>query len=286
VRPTLSKSLRPALGTLALGPLALVLASCTFQPGVAFGTLASATLAAGFEPAASRLDAEGRIKTDGGYRIRVTSLTLVPRQLDFQSTSGKAATGGSFDPANPPEGYSNCHGGHCHRDDGALVDYADIEAELSGGTVTTRTALSLPVETPFDLLAGTATASLAASKPGYHLDRGTWNKASLQVASLSASGTVEDPSTFNRLGGQTRSWSFTLTPAAFTKAIAVTIDRDRAERLDVAAHLAVTEKLWDAIDFQTLAATAGAIVLDQHAATRAQLTDNLTQSALSVTVTP
>lgn len=286
MRPSLLKSLRPALGPLVLGPLSLVLASCTFQPGVAFGTLGSATLTAGFEPAASRLDAEGRVKTDGGYRIRVTSLTLVPRQLDFQSTSGKAATGGSFDPANPPAGYSNCHGGHCHRDDGALVDYADIEAELSGGTVTTRTALSLPVDTPFDLLAGTATASLTASKPGHQLDRGTWNKTSLQVASLSASGTVEDLTTFNRLGGQTRAWSFTLTPSAFTKAIAVTIDRDRADRLDVAARLLVTEKLWDAIDFQTLAATADPIVLDQHAATRAQLADNLTQSAFSVTVTP
>ena len=278
--------MRPTLRPLALGTLALLLAGCTFQPGVAFGTLGTATLAAGFEPASSRLDAEGRIKTDGGYRIRLTSLTLVPRQLDFQSTSGKAATGGSFDPANPPAGYSNCHGGHCHRDDGALVDYADIEAELSGGSVTTRTVLSLPVETPFDLLAATATASLGASKAGQHLDRGTWNKASLQIASLSASGTVEDPTSFNRLGGQTRSWSFTLTPGAFTKAIAVKIDRDRADRLDVAARLVITEKLWDAIDFQTLVATEGAIVLDQHAVTRAQLADNLTQSAFSVTVTP
>lgn len=264
---------------------ASLLASCTFQPGVAFGTLADASLAASFAPPASRLDADGRIKTDTGYRIRLSALRLVPRQLDFQSTSGAAASGGSFDPANPPPGYSLCHGGHCHRDDGALVDYATIEAELAGGGPTTRTVLSLPVETPFDLLSGTATASLAQCEPGCQLDRGTWSKAVLQFASLTASGTVEDPSTLNRLGGQTRDWSLTLTPAAFSQTIAVTVDRDHGERLSVAARFVLSEKLWDAIDFQTLAASAGALVLDQHAPSRERLAENLSQSAFTVKVT-
>jgi hypothetical protein len=39
----------------------------------------------------------------------------------------------SFDPANPPPGYTLCHNGHCHAADGRLVDYADIAAELAGG---------------------------------------------------------------------------------------------------------------------------------------------------------
>ena len=265
---------------------ALLVTSCTFQPGASFGTLQAASLASSFEPPASRLDSDGRIKTDGGYRIRLESLKLLPRQLDFQSTSGTAATGGTFDPAKPPAGYTNCHGGHCHREDGALVDYEDIEAELAGGKVTTKTVLSLPVETPFDLLSGSATASLTQCEPGCQLDRGTWSKANFQIASLAASGTVEDPSTFNRLGGQVRSWSLTLKPAPFTQKLAVTIDRDHGERLTVVAKLVLTEKLWDAIDFQTLAASAGTLVLDQHEATRQQLAENLTQSVFSVKVTP
>lgn len=267
-------------------PAVMLLAGCTFQPGAAFGTLESASLAASFAPPASRLDAEGRIKTDGGYRIRVEALQLVPRQLDFQSTSGAAATGGTFDPAKPPAGYSNCHGGHCHRDDGALVDYEDIEAELAGGSLTTKTVLSLPVETPFNLLSGAATASLSQCEPGCQLDRGTWSKASFQVASLTASGTVEDPSTFDRLGGQVRTWSLTLAPSPFTQKLAVTIDRSQGDRLNLAAQLVLSEKLWDAIDFQTLAATAGTLVLDQDEATRRQLAENLAQSAFTVNVSP
>jgi hypothetical protein len=59
----------------------------------------------------------------------------------------------SFDPANPPPGYSLCHNGHCHSDEGALVDYEAIEAELSGDDATRRTALQLE-GAEVDLLAG------------------------------------------------------------------------------------------------------------------------------------
>ena len=105
------------------------------------------------------------------------------------------------------------------RDDGAVVDYADIEAELAGGTISTRTMLSLPVETPFELVSGAATASLDQCEPGCELDRGSWNQAKLHVASLTASGTVEDPTAFDRLGGETRSWTLTLSPSAFSRAM-------------------------------------------------------------------
>jgi hypothetical protein len=271
---------------LAVLASAVGLVSCTFQPGISFGSLAGATLEAHFQPPASRLDADGRVKTDKGYRIRIDGLQLVARQLDFQSTSGSAGSGARFDPANPPPGYSLCHGGHCHRDDGALIDYADIEAELAGGTVTTKTVLSLPVETAFNLLTGSATASLTQCEPGCQLDRGTWSKALLQLTSLTASGSVEDPSTFNRLDGQTRTWSLTLTPEAFSQKVDVTIDRVRGDRLVVTARLALSEKLWDELDFQTLAATPGTLVLDQDEATRKQLAENVSQSVFSVTVTP
>ncbi len=273
---------------IALIAAALGLVSCTFQPGVSFGTLSSATLSTRFQPAASRLDAEGRVKTDGGYRIRIDSLRLTARQLDFQSTTGGSGTtggGGSFDPANPPPGYSLCHGGHCHRADGALVSYEDIQTELSGGGATTRTVLSLPVETPFNLLTGAATASLTDCEPGCQLARGTWSQAVLQLTSLTASGSVEDPSAFNRLGGQTRTWSLTLTPEAFSQKVDVTLDRDRGDRVGVAATFALSEKLWDEIDFKTLAATPGTLVLDQDAASRQQLNENLSQSLFTVTVT-
>ncbi len=264
-------------------PAAMILAGCTFQPGVSFGTLADATLDARFQPPASRMDAEGRLKTASGYRIRIDSLKLMPKQLDFQSTTGKAGTGGSFDPADPPAGYSLCHGGHCHRDDGALISYEEIEAELSGGSLKTATVLSLPVVSAFDLLTGSATASLVQNQAGRQLDRSQWSKASLQFASLTASGSVEDPSSFNRLGGQTRTWSLTLSPSAFSQKIEVNIDRDQGDRLAIAATFTLSEKLWDEVDFQTLASsTPGTLVLDQDAATRDHLNENLAKSLFTV----
>lgn len=269
-----------------LACVAVPLAGCTFQPGVAFGTLTGATLDVRFQPPASRLDELGRLKTDTGYRVTLDMLRLVPRTLDFQTTSGSAGSGGSFDPANPPPGYSLCHGGHCHRDDGALVAYEDIEAELSGGTLKTVTALSLPVKTGFDLIPGpAASASLTDCQPGCELDRGTWSKAVLDLATISASGSVEDPTSFNRLGGQVRPWSFSFSPDAFSQKVDVRIDRDQGERLAVVATFALTEKLFDQIDFQALAnATTSPLVLDASNATPNQLAENLAQSRLAVTV--
>lgn len=264
---------------------AVMLAGCTFQPGTAFGTLEGATLEARFQPKASRLDESGRLITNTGYRLRIDSLRLVPRQLDFQSTSGRAASGGSFDPANPPPGYSLCHGGHCHRDDGALIDYADIEAELSGGSLKTATVLSLPTAVAFNLLGGSEKVALSECKPGCQLDRGTWSKAVLSFSTLTASGSVEDPTTFDRLGGKSRTWSLTLSPEPLSRTIDVSIDRDQGERLSVAAALTLSEELWDKLDFRTLAASPGTIVLEQDSAARAQLTENLAKSRLDVTVT-
>lgn len=273
---------------LALGASALGLSSCTFQPGVAFGTLTGATLDTRFEPPASRLESDGRLKTDTGYRITVDSLRVSVRQLDFMATSGSPAAASTvvrFDPSNPPPGYTLCHGGHCHRSDGELVPYEVIEAELSGGGAPLKPVLSLPVEKTFDLASGSATTSLSECEPGCQLDRGTWSQVRLLLASVTATGSVEDPTTFNRLGGVRRDWSLTLTPETFTQKVDITIDRAESERLALVASFALTERLWDAIDFKSLAASPGVLVLDAEAGTLAQLTENLAKSSFSVTVT-
>lgn len=264
---------------------ALMLAGCTFQPGVAFGTLENAMFTARFAPAASRLDPQGRLKTDTGYRIRIDSLQLVAQRLDVQSNSGGGGSSAVFDPANPPPRYSLCHGGHCHRDDGALVSYEEIEAELSGGTAAKTTVLSLPIEKPLNLLSGSATASLEANPPGQQLDRGKWSAATLRITSLTASGSVEDPSIFDRLGGQARTWSFSLSPEAFRDTLDVMIDRSEGDRLSIAADFALSERLFDAIDFEALAKSPGELVLDRHDEARRQLAENLSRSAFSVNVT-
>ena len=66
----------------------------------------------------------------------VSGPVLYYNQLAYQKAG--------LDPAKPPAGYSLCHGGHCHADDGRLVDYAEVQTELLGKTQG-NTAIDLPL---------------------------------------------------------------------------------------------------------------------------------------------
>lgn len=81
-----------------------------------------------FEPELSRLDAVGRLKTANDFRVELEGLELDAGPVELIAALEGAA---GFDPAAPPAGYSLCHNGHCHADDGRLVPYEDIAAELA-----------------------------------------------------------------------------------------------------------------------------------------------------------
>jgi hypothetical protein len=272
------------LGLVRLGlPLAALLASsCTFQPGGAFGSVESATFTARFAPPASRLDDAGQIKTDTGYRVRVDALAVTADDLDFQYTSGTGATGATFDPSKPPPGYLICHNGHCDREDGALVPYDEVAAELSGGTLKTLSALLLPIDRRFDVASGVGQATLTTGTP---LARNTWTRAVLKLRTLEATGSVTDGTSKNRLGGQAREWSLTVSPEAFNRKIEVPIDRSNSGKLGLAATFTLTEKLWDQIDWQAIAPSTGSITLDSSASVRMQLLENVAQSQLDIQIT-
>lgn len=108
---------------------ALLVSGCAFTDGDPWGR-AEFRLAAAFDPPSSRLDG-GALKTAQNYRLTVDELAVEIETVELEVvTSGEVST---FDPADPPEGYSLCHNGHCHSDAGELVDYEDIEVELGGG---------------------------------------------------------------------------------------------------------------------------------------------------------
>ena len=109
--------------------LAILLVGC-LDEGRPWG-LVTVELAVAFEPPAARLDEAGRLKTANDFRIELEGLGAVVGQTELLAQAGAAA---SFDPANPPPGYSLCHNGHCHADDGRLVPYEDIAIELAGGS--------------------------------------------------------------------------------------------------------------------------------------------------------
>lgn len=109
---------------------ASLFAGCTLSSGHPWGSL-DVNADASWTPASVRLDALGRLLTSQDYAIDVDSAVVTFDALEYQLSENENSIM-SFDPANPPAGYSLCHGGHCHNDNGALVSYSDIQNELDG----------------------------------------------------------------------------------------------------------------------------------------------------------
>lgn len=122
----------PIAGLAALA-LCLAATACTLEDGNPWGS-ATISLEAGFDASASRLTDDGWWKTNNDYLLQLETFEV---ELTEASLFVQAGSQGStaFDPANPPEGYSLCHNGHCHADNGELVDYEDIQLEGGAGAL-------------------------------------------------------------------------------------------------------------------------------------------------------
>lgn len=170
---------------------------CTLLAGQPWGE-ADIDLQVMFDVDASRLDDDGRLKTAQDYGLELTRLEVGLTTLRLLSTSAEASStsaGGTFDPSSPPPGYSLCHNGHCHADDGSLVDYEDIEAELAGGgassgpvTVAGRTVLS----TPLSIWPEVDPVELEGCANGCLLDRVSLSAATLGVTDVRFAARVVD----------------------------------------------------------------------------------------------
>lgn len=116
--------------------VALLGSACTFEPGAPWGWI----------------DAQLQIEeiADSG------DITITDQQLHVATIQLRAAgsSGGSvadFDPANPPPGYSLCHQGHCHSDDGRTVSYEEIRAGAGAGTTSATNVATAEVDEHLDL---------------------------------------------------------------------------------------------------------------------------------------
>ena len=235
-------------------PLALAL-GCAFGPGEGFSEVAGATLRVALEPGAARDLGDGAVLTDQAYAVELDAMTLAVDALALQELQG----GGSaeFDPSDPPAGYSNCHGGHCHADDGGLVDYADIEAELAGGVASFADIVSLSAGVDADLLAG-RTVDLAAAEPSPHLPLADISRASLGVGALALSASV----TGGELGDEALPLSLSLDyGGSITAGFELPVDRDLDPSITIAASLVIDGTLFDEIAFADRA-DEGALVID------------------------
>jgi hypothetical protein len=256
--------------------LAVALSSaCTLGPGRGFATLDAVELDARFEPGAAR-DVDGAVLTDLGYLVELDSFELEIDRFELQTLadSGESLR---FDEANPPQGYDLCHGGHCHAEDGSLVPYEEIEAELAGGVAAFSTLATLPVERVVDLREGEG-LRLSRVEPSRELPEGHVRRAALHFTRVTLSGRVSE-------GGLETPLPLTVSlnvDARTTGALDLPIDRDAPGRFLLQAELAFDGTLLDGIDFVN---TAESVDIDDPDDERAaRLIDALTDTAFELTI--
>ncbi|MCB9646591.1 MAG: hypothetical protein H6730_08355 [Deltaproteobacteria bacterium] len=264
-----------------LALLLFVAPGCALEDGQPWGR-AVMSLEAAFAPAADRLDPQGRLITSASYAVALDAPTVTLEAFTLAMAGEAGASGAVFDPANPPEGYSLCHNGHCHADDGALVAYEDIQAELdqaSGG----GGGFSLTVgvdETPTALTATPATLTLEACPGDCALPRGEVQTVSVGVHQLHLSGRMYDATSQGRLPSEGRAFTAALeieqaVDVAFSRAV----DRGEPVEVQVAARFTLPASLLDRIELgELLTDPSGAVDLSTSTPFLQDILQNLSEA--------
>jgi hypothetical protein len=262
----------------ALFLIVVVGPGCAWDAGEPFGEI-EGTLTARWTTPASRDRGDGWQKLASDFEIRLDAATWTTSGLTLVPAATAAV---SFDPASPPPGYSLCHAGHCHADDGRLVAYEDVAAELAGDTP------PAPVATfstgALDLAAG-AQVPLGCDGP-CPLPRTVIGRAELVVASVALAGAVRDTRAEPRI--DERAWRLTLAPAAPLPVLGRTdlaVDRGEEPSITLAVALEPTAALLDRVAWEDLAAVPGELVVDSDVASITAITAELAELALTLSVT-
>ncbi len=228
--------------------LALAGVSGCVDPGLPWGWL-EVSVQARFDPPEGRLDAAGRLKTNANYSV---TLDTVEVALDAVTVvlGGVGAT--DFEPANPPEGYSLCHNGHCHADTGELVDYEVIALEMAGGTAGARITVGLDGETRA-LTPDPVPLGVTPCEPSpCELPRGEMAGLELTVASLHVRGTVFDQLTGDDARLAPEGWPFEASVAVAAPVLASltgTIGPGQPVGVALEVDFQLPPELFDDIDF-------------------------------------
>ncbi|MBP7127222.1 hypothetical protein KBD49_12740 [Myxococcota bacterium] len=243
-------------------------AGCAFGPGDPWGRL-EASLSLRMVPSSGRLDPEGHLATALDYRVRLDRLVV---RGGLMEVSGSSDTGGTaavaFDPAHPPEGYTLCHGGHCHAADGRLVPYDEVIAELDGGATGSgdRTWLAIPwdveeVEVP---VGGSAGVDLGPCPGDCTMPEGTLTRASVRLDGILLEGVVFDARTGSgrRIPEEGVPFRGTVTgELQVQEALSEAVGPGHPLRVRLAATLSLADALFDPVDFAALSRSGEVLVL-------------------------
>jgi hypothetical protein len=277
---------RAAVQVCVAGTILLASSACTFAPGQPWGAL-EPSLEVVFAPSESRITDEGWLRTSTDYALDLDLFAIRLDGLLLSQTLAGSAAPTAFDPADPPAGYSLCHGGHCHAADGSLVDYADIEAELAGAAGLSGKTLTAPVTLGlFEPAAEPTQVSLGECSDHCWLDRGTLSRVSVALSEVSVGGRVYDlrPGAGRRLPEEGVAIGGVLAHSVIIdEAIDEPFDGSEPVGLSLDVRLAVTPALFDGVDFEALA-EEGAVnlgLLDDEGAAIASALEEL--SLLEIT---
>ena len=183
--------MKPLLPLLALASLALN--ACTIADGSPWGR-AYITLEASAERPDGASDGDRyTFDTLDDYRVTIMGFGLIADAITLGAGEGTHAPV-RFDPANPPPGYSLCHGGHCHADDGSLVDYEDIADDLAGGDGEPASSgvTQFFAEEALPLSTSPATLTLAECTARCELPRGDLHHGELAIHGINLAIKVQD----------------------------------------------------------------------------------------------
>jgi hypothetical protein len=233
----------------------LALGGCAWEPGQGFAVV-EPTVRVAYEPLAARAAGDGYQRLSSDYQVRLDSASMRLSGIELLASAAGSGSGSSFDPAHPPAGYSLCHGGHCHRDDGALIPYEQIAAEMGGGGGASA-VVTLATPGPLDLLVPETRA--VACEPECALPRTQVTQGRWAVQSLRLVGTVRDSRVPARLEGE-RSFELEFAPApdtdtpvaVITGAVDLPSDRTHPPEAKLRLDLVLTATLFDAVDWAAL----------------------------------
>ncbi len=231
------------LGALALAAL---LAGC-LDAGAPWGIVRT-TLAVDLAPDASRLEGD-RLVTARDYRLALASVEV---EVDAVSIMIRADTA-AFDPSSPPAGYTLCHNGHCHSDDGRLVPYEEI-----AGAAETETLMRLGGETVTLALGERAEVPLAgcASEGCEVLEPVALGSVVVALAGLRVTGHAHDGRAESRLPPEGVPFSFEVGAVEIEAALDVGFGPEARLGLALDLALALPPSLFDEIDFSAIGADA------------------------------
>jgi hypothetical protein len=250
--------------------------ACAFGPGGPFATV-EARLSAQLRAPEDRALAGGWQRLNTSYQALIESATLTVTSLELRQLSGGAA----FDPANPPPGFSLCHGGHCHADSGALVPYAEVGASL-GGSVQTVLALAGPGPL---LLLEAPTRDLACLG-SCELPRADISQVRSPNASLVLAGKVRDGLGSPRISGE-QPFAATIAlegAAALTGELSLPADRAHGPKVELTLRFAPSAAILDDLDWAQMPTPAGVLSPMEVAEGAEVLRDNLTRTPLEASV--